>query len=38
MSAYVFAMRKSLDPTCPVVATLDLIGERWTIMICAICS
>src|SRR5260221_10758911 len=26
-------MRKSLDQTCPVARTLDLIGERWTILI-----
>lgn len=26
-------MRKSLDPSCPVARTLDLIGERWTILI-----
>ena len=32
-SRYVFAMRKSLDPTCPVARTLDLFGERWTILI-----
>lgn len=32
-SRYVFAMRKSLDQSCPVARTLDLIGERWTILI-----
>jgi len=26
-------MRKSLDQGCPVARTLDLIGERWTILI-----
>jgi DNA-binding HxlR family transcriptional regulator len=26
-------MRKSLDQSCPVARTLDLIGERWTILI-----
>ncbi|HSU62988.1 MAG TPA: helix-turn-helix domain-containing protein [Burkholderiales bacterium] len=32
-SRYVLAMRKSFDPSCPVARTLDLIGERWTILI-----
>jgi DNA-binding HxlR family transcriptional regulator len=26
-------VRKSFDLTCPVARTLDLIGERWTILI-----
>ena len=26
-------MRKPLDQDCPVARTLDLIGERWTILI-----
>ena len=26
-------MRKACDPNCPVARTLDLIGERWTILI-----
>src|SRR5262245_66247417 len=32
-SGYFSTMRKSLDPGCPVARTLDLIGERWTILI-----
>lgn len=30
---YVPTMSKSLDPKCPVARTLDIIGERWTILI-----
>lgn len=26
-------MSKTLDPKCPVARTLDIIGERWTILI-----
>jgi len=26
-------MSKALDPKCPVARTLDIIGERWTILI-----
>ncbi len=26
-------MSKALDPTCPVARALDIIGERWTILI-----
>lgn len=26
-------MAKALDPKCPVARTLDVIGERWTILI-----
>ena len=26
-------MSKALDPKCPVPRTLDIIGERWTILI-----
>src|SRR5690349_14682279 len=32
-SGYFWRMRKSLDQSCPVARTLDLIGERWTILI-----
>lgn len=30
---YFQTVRKSLDSNCPVARTLDLIGERWTILI-----
>lgn len=26
-------MNRTLDPKCPVARTLDIIGERWTILI-----
>lgn len=26
-------MSKTLDPKCPVARTLDIVGERWTILI-----
>src|SRR5262245_24313414 len=32
-SDYLFAMRNSYEQNCPVARTLDLIGERWTILI-----
>ena len=25
--------KKSLDPTCPVARSLDIVGERWTLLI-----
>jgi DNA-binding HxlR family transcriptional regulator len=30
---YLFTVRKSYEQNCPVARTLDLIGERWTILI-----
>jgi DNA-binding HxlR family transcriptional regulator len=32
-SGYIEAMAKTYDQDCPVARTLDLIGERWTILI-----
>ena len=32
-SCYLYAMAKTYDQDCPVAKTLDLIGERWTILI-----
>jgi len=27
------SMSKALDPKCPVARTLDIVGERWTILV-----
>ena len=27
------AVNKALDPKCPVARTLDIVGERWTILV-----
>jgi DNA-binding HxlR family transcriptional regulator len=32
-SRYLYDMAKTYDQNCPVARTLDLIGERWTVLI-----
>jgi DNA-binding HxlR family transcriptional regulator len=32
-SRYLWRMAKTYDQDCPVARTLDLIGERWTVLI-----